>query len=170
MSSFTKVLSITSQIIVICVGLLVIGLVGRAYLPHSNIPPELRQGNAIPLAVDITRSAHAPALLVFMRKGCHFCEESLPFYARLEQSRSISQRAVAFIAVFPDGREDAAQILRTANLNIPFRSEANLGSYGVRGTPTLVLTDRKGRIKHTWLGKLDTSGEQSVIEALNKNS
>lgn len=169
-TSAIRLLSFASQVIVIAVGLVVILIVGRAYFPQSTLPRELRVGATIPLAADVAQAVHKPVLIVFMRDGCHFCEESLPFYVRLEHSKSIAAHAVTFIAVFPDPLDRAEEMLRNANLNIPVRSGATLSSYGVRGTPTLVLTDSNGRIAHTWLGKLDASGEQSVMTALQRQA
>jgi hypothetical protein len=70
--------------------LVVCGLIGWAVLTHKNLPsgPGERaslQGVTLPSLPGYHWGDHRKTLVLAIRKGCHFCDASLPFYKRLQQ-------------------------------------------------------------------------------------
>ncbi|MGD0097117.1 MAG: hypothetical protein ABSB60_11525 [Terracidiphilus sp.] len=39
-------------------------------------------------------------------------------------------------------------------------------SLGVRGTPTVLLVDDKGKIKNVWVGHLDEAGQKQLLSTV----
>jgi hypothetical protein len=109
----------------------------------------------------------SPHTLVFaVRKGCHFCEESMPFYRRLAELKKQDRAKVNLIAVLPDSWEDAQETLRSQHVDIPLTSGVNLVDLKVGGTPTLILAENNGKVEKYWVGKQGLSGEESILEAI----
>ncbi|MFZ3245213.1 MAG: redoxin family protein, partial [Candidatus Acidiferrales bacterium] len=110
------------------------------------------------------------SLVLAIRKGCHFCEASMPFYRKLYDLEKSNALKAKMIAVLPDSATDAFEVLSTQNLPMPFISGANLSSLSVSGTPTLILVDRNGKVEKTWVGQLNSAGEESVLAATKNAS
>ena len=92
----------------------------------------------------------------------------MPFYRSLYDLERNNNLNAKMLAVFPDRAEEVNEILRTQNLPIPRMPQMNVSSLKVSGTPTLILVDQNGKVEKTWVGKLDSAGEQSVVAALRK--
>jgi len=121
-------------------------------------PPE---GSQLSLpGVDWAKNGET-VLLVLSNK-CHFCTESAPFYKRL--ARELSQRRdVQIVAVFPQDINEAKEYLGKLEVPIEEVKQARLDSVGIRGTPTLVIVDSTGVVKHVWVGRLTTEKESEVL-------
>jgi hypothetical protein len=93
---------------------------------------------------------------------CHFCTESAPFYQTL--SRELADRKnVRMVAVFPQQVDAGKKYLDGLNVPITQVAQVTLDSLGVRGTPTLVLVDKSGTVKQSWVGRLTTEREAEVL-------
>jgi hypothetical protein len=104
-------------------------------------------------------------LLVALRQGCHFCEESAPFYQRVV--REASQRDVRVIALLSQPTSGARLYLESIAVPIRDVRDVELKALNVSLVPTLILADDQGRVTGVWQGKLDTTGEASLFAALN---
>lgn len=110
---------------------------------------------------------HQSTLLIAVRKGCHFCEESMPFYRRLVALRDQHQTDTQLVAVFPDSEGEAHGVLKDARLDsIGLAFGVPLSRINVTGTPTLLLVDKRGVVSRAWIGELTPDGEGEVIKAL----
>ena len=84
-------------------------------------------------------------LLLAVRKGCHFCEESMPFYRRIAALRDQHQIDTQLVAVFPDSEGEARGVLKDAWLDsIGLASGVPLSRINVTGTPTLLWSTSMG--------------------------
>jgi thioredoxin-related protein len=111
-------------------------------------------------------SAQHDSLLLGISTTCHFCKDSLPFYKQLAAQL---QGKVDIIAVLPQAQPEAESFIKEAGLNGVRVVSADLSNIGVHGTPTLLLVDTKGKVKATWVGKLDTAHQQQAISATIPN-
>jgi thiol-disulfide isomerase/thioredoxin len=101
-------------------------------------------------------------VLLALSDKCHFCSESAPFYQRL--AKEIKERkGVRVIAVFPQDVSEGKKYLDGLNVPIPLVAQASLDSVGVRGTPTLVILDKTGVVKQSWVGRLTADKETEVL-------
>jgi thiol-disulfide isomerase/thioredoxin len=136
---------------------------------RSNTPPasqaaaaEALKGRTIRVSgIDFPRS-RASVLLV-ISKGCHFCEDSLPFYRTLAAE---TQGKVDLLAALPQPRPEAEAYLKQAGVPAAQVASAPPNEFGLTGTPTLVLLDRSGKVQEVWLGFLDGPRQAQVRSRL----
>lgn len=134
-------------------------------------PRQVAAGDRLPNIGSIAWGEHQSTLLLAVRKGCHFCEQSMPFYQRLVALRDQHQTDTQLVAVFPDSEGEAHSVLKDARLDsIGLASGVPLSGINVTGTPTLILVDKRGVVSRAWIGQLTPDGEGEVIEALKARS
>jgi len=126
-------------------------------------------GDRLPAIDGIDWAAHESTLVLALRKGCHFCENSMPFYRRLITLRQQNEIGAFVVAVFPDGDDEVHQVLQAAQLSVPSVSNVDLSKLSVFGTPTLLLVDRRGSILKVWAGALSGSKEGTVVTAMKRS-
>jgi thioredoxin-related protein len=118
-------------------------------------------------SVDFSQSDRT--LLVVVRSDCRYCTASKPFYAELLKRERATLRAVRVFLVAPLNDVNFPSYLADLPFANDRRLQVSTDSLGVNGTPTLLLVDRNGRVKETWVGKLPTADELAVINAAFPN-
>jgi thiol-disulfide isomerase/thioredoxin len=113
---------------------------------------------------DTDFSASEKTLILALKKGCHFCSESAPFYQKLAQMAP--EKGVRLIATFPHSVEEGQGYLKELNVPIADMKQADFAAINVGGTPTLILTDKNGQVQKFWIGKLPADKETEVINSL----
>jgi hypothetical protein len=103
-------------------------------------------------------------LLLVLRNGCHFCDDSAGFYRRLVQESQASG-STTFVAVLPGTVDDSRKYLEHLGVPITEIRQEVPGALGVQGTPTLLLINDKGMVTKSWVGRLPTEKEGEVISA-----
>jgi len=104
--------------------------------------------------------------VLVLRRGCHFCQESLPFYrslAELERNKSL---AAHLLAVFSDQLSSGTGRPARDALDVQSIFGVDPGALGAPGTPTLILVDGRGKVLKSWIGRLDGAAEAAVKEQL----
>lgn len=154
-----------TNIVVLCVALLVgFRFLEATFFRHEVVP---KAGQKVPDIAGYSWSK-GPTLVLALKKGCHFCEESMSFYRRLQALQQAGQLNVQMMAVFPDGPTDVTDIMESQKLSIRAFSAVHLDTLNVSGTPTLILVDQSGRVVKPWIGKQDQAGENDVIRAIGQ--
>lgn len=105
------------------------------------------------------------SLLLVLSTRCHFCSESAPFYQRVAKMAQ-ERGKIRLIAAFPQDTTEAKKYLQDLKLPVNRVIQVQLNTIGVRGTPTLILVDKKGMIKNTWIGRLPPAKESEVLGLL----
>lgn len=103
-------------------------------------------------------------LLLVLRNGCHFCDDSAGFYQRLVKESQASGNTT-FVAVLPGTVDDSRKYLEHLGVPITEIRQEVLGALGVQGTPTLLLINDKGVVTKSWVGRLPTDKEGEVISS-----
>jgi thiol-disulfide isomerase/thioredoxin len=96
--------------------------VGSVFLKDRllNVPlqaNEVKAGDRLTPLKGWNWSAHDRTLVLALRKGCHFCEDSAPFYQRLVGKQADHGTNVAIVAIFPDLAAQLQQWLGTGKLH-----------------------------------------------------
>jgi peroxiredoxin len=113
-------------------------------------------------------TAHDRTLVLALKNGCRFCEESIPFYRKLAELEESNQINAHLIAVFPDDPAAVRQLIETQRLAVEAFPGIELSQVKVDGTPTLILVDRQGRVSKVWIGELEAAGQAEVVTAISK--
>jgi len=130
-------------------------------------PNEVKVGDQLPGIRAYNLKAHERTLVLALRNGCHFCDESMPFYRRLAKLEQSSQIDAHVVAVFPDDPAAVRQVVETQQLAIEVVPGVELSQVKVQGTPTLMLVDEQGRVSKVWIGELPAAGEAEVMAAIS---
>jgi thioredoxin-related protein len=146
-------------------------VIGAVFLKDRFFNPGL-QANEVKAGDRLTHldgwdwSMHDRTLLLVLRKGCHFCEDSVPFYQRLVAAQQQDGSTTALIAVFPDKEGAVKEVMKSEGLNVRGLAGVSLERLKVSGTPTLLLVDDKGTVLNVWMGVLSPRQEIEVMKAL----
>lgn len=110
-------------------------------------------------------SEHDQTLVLGLRKGCHFCEDSAPFYQRLAAEQQPGTSTSTIVAVFPDPADAVNEVVQSEGLRIHALAGVPLERLEIDATPTLLLVDRSGTVLKAWIGMLSPRQELEVIRA-----
>lgn len=111
-------------------------------------------------------NAHDRTLVLVLRKGCHFCEDSAPFYQRLIAQQKQYGPDTSIVAVFPDAAYAVNEVVQSEGLEVQALAGVRLEGLKVSGTPTLLLVDKNGTVLNMWIGVLSPRQELEVINAI----
>jgi thioredoxin-related protein len=110
--------------------------------------------------------AHDQTLVLVLRKGCHFCEDSVPFYQRLSTHQQQGGPNSNIVAVFPDTADTVKEVVQSEGLRIHALSGVPLERLKIDATPTLLLVDSSGTVLKAWIGMLSPREELDVLKAM----
>jgi hypothetical protein len=156
---------------------IVVSAVCFVFLVYLHFRPNQDQRANIPIvtASTIARGEHFPvstfdqshngALVFALQIGCHFCQESMPFYKTLTQQAMNSGRTIVY--VFPNPIADSRAYLKQSGLPEGNLIQSDLRNIKVAGTPTLILLDNKNTVENVWIGKLSPERQKQVETAIS---
>jgi len=136
--------------------------------PEKAPPAWVKVGDQLPSLPAYDWKAHDRTLVLALKNGCRFCEESIPFYRKLAELEKSNQIDAHLIAVFPDDLAAVRQLVETQRLAVEAFPGIELSQMKVEGTPTLILVDRQGRVSKVWIGELAAAGQADVVTAISK--
>ena len=183
-NKFTKAVEIATNISIILVALTGATVLVKNYLLRSPVtitgrPPapadrpasnarELPNGPAqgTQLSVPGINWADSEETVVLaLSDKCKYCTESAPFYKQLA-AETAKRQGVRVVAVFPQDTEAGKKYLDGLGVAVNEVKQATLDSIGVRGTPTLVIVDKSGTVKQSWVGLLKGERETEVLNRI----
>jgi peroxiredoxin len=157
--------------------ILVAALVGYTFLKDRYFPnrPALntvQAGSKLSRVDRVDWTGHDRTVIIALRKDCHFCEESVPFYQRLLQTRisSCSGEKVGLLAVSPDDPLSIEHFTKESGISLPVVANVKLADLGVSVTPTTLLVDRNGEVLKLWTGMLSPKNELEVLDQFREKS
>ncbi len=166
--------SVNIAILVVC-ALAIFVLIPKAYEAYQWLTmsrpaarQEVKQGDRIQQLKDVVPAGTSRALVVAVSPGCHFCNESMPFYKQLLDQRNQKSSPVKFIAAVPaaEAKAEEAQKFAGAGAQPDGLVQLDFAAAKVPGTPTLMLVDNNGKVLGVWVGKLDEDRQKEVLAVL----
>lgn len=153
-----------ANLIVILLAVVVgsIFLKDRFFTPQAH-PNEVRVGDKLTPLNGWDWGAHERTLVLVLKKGCHFCEDSAPFYERLLVQQKRDGSTTAVVAAFPDAADVVKEVVQLEGLDVPTLAEVPLEELKASGTPTLLLVDHRGTVLKAWIGMLSPRQELEVM-------
>jgi hypothetical protein len=110
-------------------------------------------------------SRYPKTLVIAIRRGCPYCDASLPFYRRLGEQEKSNVLRVHVLVVMPNDASWGSGFLEKNEVEVEGIFGQRLDALRVSGTPTVLLLDSSGRIERTWVGLLSPRREQEVMNA-----
>ena len=158
-------------IIVVCAIAAVVLIRNQFFPPRPQGPgnmPQIEKGEKYAELKGVVPAGANRALVVAVQPGCHFCNESMPFYKRLIDERNQKGSQLKFVAAVPgdDAKAQEAEKFSAAGTQPDSMVKLDFAAIKVPGTPTLLLVDNSGKVLDVWVGKLDDSREKEVLKVL----
>ena len=164
-------------IILVC-AIAAVVLVRNQFVPKAQAPggmPQVEKGEQYDQLKAVVPAGSNRALVVAVSPGCHFCNDSIPFYKNLIDQRNQKNSDVKFIAAVPASEkpEEAQKLVAEETQKFAAGGaqpdgmvNVDFAAIKVPGTPTLMLVDNTGKVLDVWVGKLDPKAEQKVLKLL----
>jgi hypothetical protein len=170
MSSAYKKVELAANVAIVVVALTLTTVVVKRYVwsstPNSkqNNPLQIKVGDKLAVSNVDWRTSDSNLVLV-LQKGCRYCNESAAFYQRL--TKGLQGRSdVRILAVLPQGESESREYLSTLGVNVGNVVQAPPRSFGIGGTPAVMLVNEAGEIQGIWMGKLSSDQETQITERL----
>lgn len=161
-----------ADIVFICVCVVLVAVTLRGVLGSGNAAANpaavegfIAAGTPSPvLRTTGPASSGRPTIEIVMSSTCHWCALQVPFYKKLEvQARALR---IQVVYVSPEDDTTFAGYLAKSGLDPSLRKDAVL-SPQIKGTPTLLLADKEGRIVQSFVGPLSDSQQKKFFSSLH---
>lgn len=159
----TKVEAI-ANVTVILMALAVGCAVLTRYVESSRPPRMVATGDHLARLPGLDWNQHRRTLLLVLNTGCHFCQDSVPFYQQLAQAQHLDPVALEVVAVFPNEAGMVREFTAHEGLTIRSVPEVRLENLRVNATPTLLLVNNEGRVERLWVGILTSRQEIDLLK------
>lgn len=147
-------------VVALAVGYVVLGRYVAAY----RAPRSVAAGDRLAKIPGFDWNQHRRTLVLALNTGCHFCEQSVPFYQKLADTQAPGGNDLGIVAVFPNDAEMVRRFMAKDNLRIRSVAEVPLDGLRVVATPTLILVDANGRVERFWVGMLTAQEELDLLK------
>jgi hypothetical protein len=101
-------------------------------------------------------------LLLGLHVDCVHCEADMPFYRRLFSLERTGGTKVHIIAAYPDPRDQVTEDILRYLGKVPFWPSVSSDALRIRATPTLLMIDQTGTVRHVWVGELSEAQEEVI--------
>jgi len=102
------------------------------------------------------------SILLFVRSGCIYCKQSMPFYRELMGE----QKRARLIVLGTESKETLATYCASYDLSPAAIASIQMSATKFRATPTLVVVESDGTVVGAWTGELDRSRQDEVKRRL----
>lgn len=138
----------------------------RARTKVSSLPLQIKAGDQL-VGLPINWRSHARTLVLALRYGCHYCEESAPFYKHLLDLQAAGRLGdVRISAIFPDDATVAAHTLQDEDLKLYLVPGVDFARFRIFSTPTAMLVDPEGHVQRVWVGELNAKRQGALVASL----
>jgi thiol-disulfide isomerase/thioredoxin len=164
-----SLVSVATLIIAGCAVWLVAGKAGLVEPPPtqgSAQPAPYEIGEAVSTIKGVDFTAAEKTVLVVIKSNCPYCTASSPFYRRLLEEKEARKASVQIVFAASQSDTQIADYLSQNELPNSSILRLQPGELKIRGTPTLLVVDKAGRVQSFWLGQLPEQQEKSMIEAV----
>lgn len=136
-------------VVALAVGYVVLG----RYVSEYRARP-VAAGDRLAAIPNLDWKQHRHTLVLALNTGCHFCEQSVPFYQSLGERLQHNGMDLDLVAVFPNDAAKVQQFMSKESLRVRSVAAVPLEKLRVNATPTLILVGSDGRVERSWVGLL----------------
>lgn len=147
-------------LVALAVGYAVLGRYVREYRTRP-----VAAGDRLAPIPNLEWKQHRRTLVLALNTGCHFCEQSVPFYRSLGERQEHGGIDLDLVAVFPNDPAQVRQFMSTESLRVRSVAAVPLEKLRVNATPTLILVDNSGRVERAWVGMLSPAEQFELLKS-----
>lgn len=165
-----EILEVTTNIVVLLLSLLVVGsFASKFFTTDQPLRPQLglQRGSGLVQLPGHSYGDSPRNLLIVLSTTCGYCSESVPFYNEVLKTQSSIDKDVRAYAIFPNTSAEVQDFVQEKQLSTEVVTGVDLKLLKVSATPTVILTDERGKIIDFWIGKLSEQDEQRIIQAIS---
>jgi len=155
-----------SAILVVAALVVAIVLRNRGLFFPAVSPSGVEVGQVVPIA-GLDYGASERTFVLILNTRCEYCAQSAPFYRTLANECDKSG-SVRIVAAFQERLEESRSWLDSLLIPVHQVIEIDPQRLGLRGTPTVLLVDSRGRLVDSWKGKLDAETQVEVLQRITK--
>lgn len=167
MATRSKLESLSNIAVIVAAVALCVVLVRNQWPAQQPGGPQSLEGGTIRIASLASMPAKKNLVMV-ISQTCHFCEKEMPFYRSLGEL-DLEGKA-SLVVVFPPNEPEPAKFLAARSVRADHVVNSPLSGLQIRGTPTLLLVDEKGKVERAWVGALPEDKHREVIESLQSQT
>lgn len=153
-----------ANVVVIVVALAVGYVVLGRYVSEYRARP-VAAGDRLATIPNVEWKQHRHTLVLALNTGCHFCEQSVPFYRSLGEKLAYGGTDLDLVAVFPNDPAQVRLFMSEESLRVRTVAAVPLEKLRVNATPTLLLVDSSGRVERAWIGLLDPPEQLELFKS-----
>ena len=124
MSEMKTKIEAIANVTVIVVALALGYVMLNRYVASSHVPHSVAAGDRLAKLPGLDWNQHRRTLVLVLNTGCHFCQDSIPFYQKLAQAQRPGRDVPEIVDVFPNEAEMVRQ--STAHEGLTIQSIAAL--------------------------------------------
>ena len=135
--------------------------------PRQSVE-HLAVGSPAPAVSGLNYGVTERTLLLGTRAGCRYCTDSVPVFKEVTRALAplVEAGRLQIYIVSPDPEAMFAGYLETHGMAAMSRAAVEAASPLARATPAVVIADRDGRIRASWLGLVDSSRGAEILATL----
>ena len=137
-------------VVALAVGCVVLGKYVSEYRARA-----VAAGDRLATIPNLDWKQHRYTLVLALNTGCHFCEQSVPFYRNLAERQEHGGMDLDLVAVFPNDPAQVRQFMSVEGLRVRSVAAVPLEKLRVNATPTVILVGSDGRVERSWIGLMD---------------
>ncbi|MEM7353715.1 MAG: hypothetical protein AAF657_23150 [Acidobacteriota bacterium] len=165
-SPWVSRLEITTYLVVLTVCAVILSERAMGYLQPSDQP--LAKGDRIEALRDLVPENAERGFVMVLSPDCQFCTASLPSLGQLAQERDRrgSTVGIAGVVATAEHLEAESALLAEAGVRVDQLVQVDPRALRVRGVPTTLLVDRGGKILESWVGQINATRAEAMMEFL----
>lgn len=106
------------------------------------------------------------SVVLAITSQCPFCLRSLPLYRKLDKAIRASRPDISLFVVSSEPRTTMEAFLEDEQIKTKRVFHSSLGALGITATPTALIVDRSGIVRHVFVGQLDEAKERELFVQL----
>jgi hypothetical protein len=154
--------------IIVSALVVVVGLVvpGRPASRQPNLLPQ--PGDTLSKLAVVNYSDARVTAILFLRSDCRYCNDSMAFYKRLVARCHTGRPERRVIAVTLEDIDSVIRHLAGYGVRLDSVHTGQAHSFGVTGTPTVILVNASGIVVGSFAGRLPAQTEQEVLRLVDE--
>ena len=138
------------------------------YITFLGKPADMRNIiDTIPVLSEYFEEDTDKLILLVLTPTCPYCLQSYPFYRTVIENKRQNIKVVAGVnSDVPI--ELQRRLLLREGVDIDTLITIPAQDWGIASVPTIILLDKKAKVKDVWIGLLDKNRERKVLSAVTR--